>query len=268
MKKAFIAGLAFAALIVPAMAADLAPYAKAPPVALSWTGLYIGANIGWTGSDNSLTNTGTDTGAGGLGTALAIGAISGVENVDHSGFMGGGQIGYNWQVGRTWVLGVEADFDGVRAKSSLAEVFTGSVAPPFLPITTVYNRELDSLGTVRGRLGYLMTPEVLWYVTGGLAYAQTKLGTAALCPTFAPPCSTESSTAVSSSNTSVGWTAGTGVEWRFAPAWSVKVEYLYADLGHRTNTISYTYPGNTSSLTSAVNEHDNIGRIGINYKLF
>jgi outer membrane immunogenic protein len=89
-----------------------------------------------------------------------------------------------------------------------------------------------------------------------------------VCPTFAPPCSTKGGTALSSSNTSIGWTAGTGVEWRFAPAWSLKVEYLYVDLGSRTSTLSYTYLGAASTLTSTVNEHDNIVRLGINYKLF
>jgi outer membrane immunogenic protein len=267
MKKAVLAGLAFAALIVPAMAADLAPYARVPaPVLWDWTGLYIGANVGWISTDGNLSNAGTDTGAAGFGTALALGAIPGSVGVAHNGFIGGGQIGYNWQVSPTWVLGLEADFDGVGGKASTAAVFPGSLV--FLPITTVYNRELDWLGTFRGRLGYLLTPGVLWYATGGLAYGQTKLGTAAVCPTFVPPCSTEGGTALSSSNTSIGWTAGAGVEWRFAPAWSLKVEYLYVDLGSRTSTLSYTYLGAASTLTSTVNEHDNIVRLGINYKLF
>jgi outer membrane immunogenic protein len=71
----------------------------------------------------------------------------------------------------------------------------------------------------------------------------------------------------STSNTSTGWTVGAGLEWRFAPAWSVKAEYLYVDLGSHSDTIVYNY-GPTSSLTSTVRETDNIVRVGVNYKLF
>jgi outer membrane immunogenic protein len=64
-----------------------------------------------------------------------------------------------------------------------------------------------------------------------------------------------------------GWTVGAGVEWMFAPAWSVKAEYLYVDLGSISNTIGYIYgPTSISSLTSTFNERDNIVRAGINYK--
>jgi len=70
----------------------------------------------------------------------------------------------------------------------------------------------------------------------------------------------------------VGWTLGAGVEWKLTPVWSVKVEYLYAELGSQSNTLVYTYPAGgpyTSSLTSTVQrEQDNIVRFGVNYKLF
>jgi outer membrane immunogenic protein len=68
----------------------------------------------------------------------------------------------------------------------------------------------------------------------------------------------------------VGWTVGAGVEWKLTPVWSVKAEYLYAELGSQNNTLTYTYPvGNTSTLTSTVQrEKDNIVRFGVNYKLF
>jgi outer membrane immunogenic protein len=269
MKKSVLTGLAFGALIMPAMAADIPPDFRLPlqPPFLGWTGLYIGANAGWIGSwENNLTNLGTDTGPGGLGAALALGAIPGTINVSQSGFIGGGQIGYNWRVEANWVLGVEADFEGTSAKSSASFAFPGTAT--FAPITTVYNREIDSLGTFRARAGYLSSPGLLWYVTGGLAYGQTKLGAAATCPAFAPPCSSEGSTALLSSNTSVGWTLGGGAEWQFLPGWSVKAEYLYVDLGNVTNTITYNYGAFNSSLTSTLREQDQIVRVGFNYKLF
>ena len=140
----------------------------------------------------------------------------------------------------------------------------------FSQVTTVYSYELDDLGTVRARLGWLSSPNLLWYGTAGLAYGQTKLDhelRKARSP--CPPCQNESTTSTSSTHTSVGWTAGAGVEWKLSPVWSVKAEYLYAELGSQHNTIVYTYGPFTSSLTSTVQrESDNIVRFGVNYKIF
>ena len=256
MTKFLLAGLAFGALIMPAMAADVAPYSKVPPPpVLGWTGFYIGENIGWAGAADTVVNTGSYTGAGGFSNLLTVGAIPGALTMTNSGFIGGGQIGYDWQVWPSWVLGIEADFQGVDAKGSNSLTFLGS--PAFAPITTTYNRELDSLGTLRGRFGYLWFPGLLFYGTGGLAYGDNKIGAAAACPT----CQAAGST----SNTSAGWTLGGGAEWRFAPAWSVKAEYLYVDFGLHGNTISYTYLGNATTLTSTIRERDNIVRVGVNY---
>jgi outer membrane immunogenic protein len=269
MKKLLLASLGFGALIVPAMAADMAPapYYKAPPpapVVWSWTGLYIGANLGWVGSaDNNLTNTGTDTGAGGLGSALGLGLIPGSVGVSRSGFIGGGQVGYNWQLAPAWVAGIEADFDGTANNSNTSTfAFPGSAAA--VPFTTTFTNGLDTLGTVRARLGWLYTPALLAYATGGFAYGETKVGSSFTCPT----CTPAAGIATSSTGTATGWTVGGGLEWRFAPAWSVKAEYLYVDLGDRNSTIGYTYGPNTSTLTSTVKERDNIARVGLNYKLF
>ena len=268
MKRLLLAGLAFSALIMPAMAADMPLKALPPPP--TWTGLYWGVNVGWIGSSQySITNTGTDTGFGGLGTALNIGAIPGTIPVSHSGFIGGGQIGYNWQIDPSWVWGIEADFQGTTANGSMGTVAqVGGLNFPDT-VTTVYKYELDDLGTVRARFGWLSLPNLLWYGTGGLAYGQTKLSSSAQCPLAVFGCFSESTTATSSTHTSVGWTAGAGVEWKLSPVWSVKAEYLYAELGSQHNTIVYTYGPFTSSLTSTVQrEQDNIVRFGVNYKLF
>jgi outer membrane immunogenic protein len=265
MRRLLLAGVALGVLIMPAMAADMAPYYRAPPLApvLTWAGLYIGVNAGWIGSSgNTITNTGTDTGGAGLGTALALGLIPGSIGVSHNGFIGGGQIGYNWQFDPNWVWGIEADFDGASAKGSATATFPGNLAIPAMSST--FSRELDTLGTVRGRVGWLSSPNWLWYATGGLAYGESKLSSAWICTACGPP----SGAGPSTSSTLVGWTAGAGVEWKFAPAWSVKVEYLYVDLGNQSNTISYNYAGFTSSMTSTVNERDNIVRAGINYKFW
>ena len=83
------------------------------------------------------------------------------------------------------------------------------------------------------------------------------------CATCIPAANTVNLT----DNWQVGWTVGAGVEWRFAPQWSVKAEYLYVDLGNISSTINYNY-GPSSSLTSTYNERDNIVRAGINYKFW
>jgi outer membrane immunogenic protein len=271
MKKLIIASLVSGAFVLPALAADLAPAPapvyKAPPpppVEWSWTGFYIGSNFGWIGStDNTITNTGTDNGPGGLGTYLSFGGIPATVSANHSNFLGGGQIGYNWQWTPNWVVGFEADFDGIASPSTtVITAFPGNAA--FFPAQSGFARALDSLGTVRGRVGYLTFRDLLLYATGGLAYGETKLQTAFACAGCAPPVFTENLT----DNTQVGWTVGAGVEWKFAPQWSVKAEYLYVDLGSISNTIAYPYGPFNSTLTSTYNERDNIVRAGINYKFW
>jgi outer membrane immunogenic protein len=251
-----------------AFAADLrrAPvYLKTPPVLYTWAGFYGGANGGWVGSaGNTITLTGTDTGTAGLGSMLANGVIPGSLNLGYSGFLGGGQVGYNWQSGN-WVLGLEGDLDWVSAKSSA--VFPDCVLPPPLnglapPLTVNAARELDWLGTVRGRIGYTPTAPFLLYATGGLAVGEHKLGIGLVDTTAAPPANLFGQT----SSTSVGWTVGAGAEWMFARQWSVKAEYLYVDLGNISSTISYAYPtGQNSTLTATVRDRDNIVRGGVNY---
>jgi len=261
---ATVAVIGFASI---ASAADMptkAPVYKAAPaiIAPSWAGWYIGVNAGWVGSGRNISNTGTDNGGGGLGALLAAGAIPASVSLNNNGFIGGAQIGYNWQVAN-WVYGLEADFDGASAKSSTTAVFPGSLA--FIPLSTTYNRQLDWLATFRGRIGITATPAFLLYATGGLAVGNTKIGNSFICAGCAPPASTEPSTANQTSNTSAGWTVGAGLEWMFAPQWSLKAEYLYVDLGSHSSTITYTYGGSTSTLTSTVRDTENIVRGGINY---
>jgi outer membrane immunogenic protein len=200
-----------------AWAADL-PVKAPPPVVpvYGWTGFYIGGNAGWVGSASStITNTGTDTAAAGLGSALnVLGIIPTTVNESPGGFIGGAQAGYNWQSGK-WLLGVEADIDGVNAKSSSTIPFPGSTAA--VPLSTSFSRELDWLATVRGRVGITVTPALLLYATGGLAVGETKIGNQFVCATCAPPASTQTGTVATSDNTSVGWTVGAGAEWMFAP---------------------------------------------------
>jgi outer membrane immunogenic protein len=76
--------------------------------------------------------------------------------------------------------------------------------------------------------------------------------------------------AISSTSSGVasGWTARAGIEWQFAPRWSVKGEYLWVDLGSRSETIDYPYAAFNSTLTSSVHQRDGIVRTGLNYRFW
>jgi outer membrane immunogenic protein len=211
---------------------------------------------------NGVGLTGTDTSTGGFGAELADGSTPSNFGVRYSGFIGGAQAGYNWQMG-TWLTGLEADFDWSGASASLTQV--NLPQPPFpsrSTITTTVSNKLDYLGTFRGRLGVLVSNPFLVYVTGGLAYGKTELGVSSVCPT----CSPTRNLATTNLPTQVGWTAGFGGEWMFAPHWSAKAEYLYYDLGTNTTTpLVYAYTANTSSLTASIRETGQLVRGGINY---
>jgi outer membrane immunogenic protein len=249
-----------------AVAADLGPFTKAPPAfappgpVLLWSGFYIGLNAGytWTADDN-VRLTGTDTGGGGLGSALAAGAIPRRATLGTDGFIGGAQIGYNWQAG-SFVFGIETDIQGVLDGE---DQFARTIAVPGLvPIRTSISRELSWLGTLRGRLGVTVMPSLLAYVTGGLAYGEHELSLRAFAPAAAPPLNS----GARSREISLGWTIGGGVEYALVQNWSIKAEYLYYDLGDHDVTIRYNYGANTSTLTAHSDVNGHIVRAGLNYK--
>ena len=251
--------------ISPAIAADMpAPVYKAPVVAApiySWAGFYIGVNAGYTwAADSTVSNTGTDTGGGGLGSVLGF-LIPTTMDLSPDGFIGGGQFGYNWQAG-LWVYGIEADIQWADADDSFSTTMTFGAAGP---TTTSASRELNWFGTLRARAGVTVTPTILAYVTGGLAVGQHKLTLSVTQATAVPPLA---STATSS-ETSLGWTIGGGLEGVLFGNWRAKVEYLYFDLGDNSATIFYNYgvaAPLTSSLTARSNETGHIVRVGLNYR--
>jgi outer membrane immunogenic protein len=203
MKRILTSAVAIAivtALAGTAGAADIrrpAPPVKAPayvPPPFSWTGFYVGANLGYGWSDGS-------------GTMFVTGVGSGPINGSGNGILGGGQIGYNWQTG-AFVFGIETDFQGTGGTGS----FSGRLAPGAVPVTGT--TETPWFGTIRGRLGYA-ADRWLFYVTGGGAYSHNKAsGTIGVVP-------------FSASATGWSWTVGGGVETALANNWSVKGEYLY-----------------------------------------
>jgi outer membrane immunogenic protein len=243
------ASVAFAADMALPGPADQAP---APAVvANNWTGFYIGGNAGWIGSENSMSNQATPSPDAVLGVtpgvsaglaALSSGSVSsGLRN----GFIGGGEVGYNYQI-NNWLAGVEADFQGIVGSKSNGSITTpsGGTVVVGVPVTSALTGTTDTrwLGTVRGRLGFLPTPTLLLYGTGGLAYGNI---TASASLAQSGTNGFIGGGTGSFSETRAGWTAGGGVEWMFAQNWSAKVEYLHYDL--RTGNFSWAALGAPTS---------------------
>jgi outer membrane immunogenic protein len=266
VKRFLAAGWALCGLAMPAMAADMGvPFIAPAPVPVApWTGAYVGINFGWAASNNALGATATDTGPTGLGSMQAAGAIPGTMRGIHGGFIGGTQIGFNWQFCPTWVAGVETDFDWLANSDAISGFPYAGSAATFPALNTTFVRGLDTLGTVRGRFGWAPSPLFLAYATGGFAYGETRLGTTFICPQCAP----SAAVSTTSSGIATGWTVGAGLEWQFAPGWSVKGEYLWVDLGSRSETIGYSYAPFNSTLTSSVHQRDGIVRTGLTYRFW
>ncbi|MGH6811692.1 MAG: outer membrane protein [Methylocella sp.] len=289
LRRTLLASAGAMALTGTALAADLPsrappPVYLPPPPVFTWTGLYVGLNAGGTWSSSNTVDVDTVDAFGnpGLGGGPAAGVASAAlatanVPVSTSGFIGGGQIGYNLQFANNFVAGIEADIQGIAASSGAKTVFSQAAIAGFPgnPIgqNLSSSRRQDYLGTVRGRLGFTITPTLLVYGTGGLAYGQTASRTSITQQVEnAPALPNQYSSFGSISNSRVGWTAGGGLEWLFAPNWSAKVEYLYYDLGSVTYGLSplenFNIAGTpfTAGAPSArTSFRGNIVRAGINY---
>ncbi len=233
MKRLLLAGIIAGAWSSGALAADLGPYRPPPAyepvyepardVRLDdWSGFYAGANAGYGwGNDSAVTLYGP-------GISGSAGAVQ------PDGWFGGGQIGYNRQFDRL-VLGVEADLQGADiSDSSSGPVGQSSV-------------DINWFSTVRGRVGYAMGPALL-YVTGGFAFADVDYTVTGTGPFAA---------AMSDSKIKTGYTLGGGLEWAFAPQWSLKTEYLYVDLGNEALS--------NGPITSSSDTDFHTVRVGLNY---
>jgi outer membrane immunogenic protein len=273
MRKLLLAGVTLVAfgLVGAAKAADLPadPVYKGAPLivpAYDWTGFYVGVNAGysWGNSSNTYTITGFPPFTG---------------STHMGGDVIGGQAGFNWQVNRIWVVGIEADLQGTNQKGTDTPApipTTSCVASIFGPVctTTVNGVSMDQtlnwFGTARARFGFVPWDHLMLYVTGGGAFgdvAATATGNTTTSLTVGgTPVGAPTSKLASANFTDrrAGWTVGGGAEWVLSGPWTAKVEYLFVDLGSYSNTV----PGNPAVPSTLISSHvtDNIVRLGINYR--
>jgi len=204
-----------------AKAADLP--ARTPPVllppspAFSWTGFYVGAHVGYGWGQEK----------------LGFPAIGYSTSFSPKGVVGGGQIGYNYQINQ-FVLGLEADVDG-----------TGMSKTSFDPVTgAAYGSQIPVEGSVRGRFG-IGWDRALLYATGGLALGQEKT-------TFTPP-------GASFTRGLSGWTVGGGIAYAVTNNWSMRGEYRFTQFERVNDT-----PPASPTISHRLDEH--AVRVGVDYK--
>ncbi|MDB5590988.1 outer membrane beta-barrel protein [Enterovirga sp.] len=257
MKKLLLSSVALAVMSAGAMAADLpsrraapAPYVAVP--VFTWTGFYVGVNAGYGFSDSNRNNV-FGLPAGSVINSAGTNGVLTLNNVGDSnrdGFVGGGQVGYNYQMGM-FVLGIEADAQykdfGNRSNTGFGGTYTFvgatgiAFAPPAAAVGFGNDRSSsDFFGTVRGRLGVAFD-RTLIYGTGGFAYDEHRSG----------------------------YAAGGGVEYAFTPNLTGKIEGLYVNLDRNNNNGSAAFfnPAlNTVTLNDRRNNDFAVVRAGINYK--
>jgi outer membrane immunogenic protein len=235
-------------LVNAASAADMAVKARpvvAPVVVYNWTGCYIGGNVGggWARTNQ------TQIAKVGGPAIIPNNNFGSSEDVD-------AQIGCDYQFGGRWVVGVQGmfDFGDIRSSHAVPTAFPGFPVGAFVS----ENRTKD-IFTVTARLGYLFTPQVLGYVKGGGAWARVDHIFNGTIPT---PFLSESATGVNRD----GWTVGGGVEWMFAPGWSVFGEYNYMDFGRKD--IAFTAGPATVGAADVVSTRLTVqtALAGVNYK--
>lgn len=235
---AFLTAIVSGALLTSgnALAADMPVKApvRAPVVApaYNWTGLYIGAHVGGGWGDSDWVHRHCDCGGG---------AHGGGASADGSGFLGGVQVGYNYQFAPNWLIGVEGQFswtgiDGDASWTHNQEPHTASFG-------------INWVTTLGPRLGYIYGPG-FFYVKGGVAWADIDYN------------HTHMSHAVSGSATDTGWFVGAGIEHSLWSQWSVKFEYNYIDLGSKDVALT----GGNHHVTFNVDQQIHIVKAGINFR--
>jgi outer membrane immunogenic protein len=245
------AAIAAIAATAPGQAADVTvvPAITVLP-AYRWSGFYAGAQIGGAWGIKDFVENEV--------TAAVPNTVVGVQGarISSPGFIGGGQIGYNWMAAPpNWLLGVEADITGAHLNGS---VQTSQATGPAL---VDWTEKINAIGTIRSRLGFVAN-NWLFYITGGWAWTDDKLTRTQL---VAGPISPAAGLVISDSPLRTGWTVGGGFEWGFAPSWTAKLEYLHVDLGRQNfNFTTPIGPGFTFAVEQSRFNVETV-RVGVNF---
>lgn len=211
----------------------LASTAQADGMANGWHGFYVGAHGSYLDTDTDYINPAT-------------------PEQSFSGAMLGIQAGFNIDIGPRWIFGVEGDISWGNLDEFIRD---GN----FL----TQDGNIDTSGTLRARLGYLVSPEVLLFATGGLAWNTLEQGIT--CPAGAGfgICAVTGAFDSRSSESFVGWVAGAGIEFQIAPKWSLKAEAMAGDYGSTDYT--GTIPVFGTSTTSVEQNLNMLVQFGVNY---
>jgi outer membrane immunogenic protein len=259
----FLDGNAPAASAIPVKA----PMHKAPsPVALpSWGGLYAGLGVGTRSTRTEATVTDVSSSAASLAQVCAflapLGGCVTSEPLNDTAFRVGPYLGLNWQAAPQWVLGVEGDWGFADKTTTLAVVsypasFLMGGANETFSVKTTWD------ASVRGRVGFLTSPSVLVYATGGVAWLHVEsTGTCtAFCGGFRP-------IAITNSHTKTGWTVGGGLEAMLWGNWIARGEYRYADFGTISNTDQRTLGPDVVTVNYDLRMKAHTATFGLAYKL-
>lgn len=230
----------------------------------NWCGLYAGVNGGYTWA-NATTNViplpepaELPPGDGNIQPATL--------SVPMSGEIIGVQIGYSWQLNlypQTY-LGLETDLNWSSLKGSA----TGNAVGNAVEHLEVFNNVLSAqqqvrwVGSLRGRIGYSPIHPLLIYGTGGLVYGSMK---EMADVNFIPGGYGDGEYPIAKSLTRIGWTAGCGMEWTFTQNWSVKLEYLYYNLGSTSGVANPVVPNAPFQTQYKWNNPAQLLRLGLNY---
>ena len=288
MRRLVIAALVVVSTIVSAGIASAEPASSQND---GWEGRYAGFTIGvhWGGdpvrssaSNRQFCPPGTCTHASEMAQA-AIQGETGDLPVDLEALTGGGQLGYNWRIAERWIAGLETDIQGLADWQNAASENTSADVSGFAGHSVVSyltaSKRIDFLSTLRGRVGYLVTPRLLVYGTGGLAYGHVHASTNVnhyVTGSGLGAIETEFGSSLSVSRMQGGWTAGGGLEWKLSPSWTAKAEYLYYDLGMASYSgqvaqkITVPLPPEpyffVNDMNSSTRFNGNIFRIGLNFR--
>jgi outer membrane immunogenic protein len=227
MKKIAAAFAALALSAIGASAADMAVKARPAPIAAlpSWTGFYFGINGGGAGTTNDpmtytdLANTGTTFNA----------YVPTTVNASASGGIAGFHAGYNWQAAPNWVLGIEGDWDWTHLVANGTNQLNRALVGTLLTDNAFLEAKVNSLASLRGRVGYVWNNQWLFYTTGGVGFADMNFHAVVNCTNVGLSFCGGGAQSINTrfSDTRIGAVFGAGIEFKPASHWTFGAEYLH-----------------------------------------